>query len=557
MNTYYLGEEERNRIGEALHALLRSLPDNRALRLQVRYETAEGVGSLLNAWEEQLNSEHPVLRALDREQLAQWRERDRRGEFLRRRYLLGFQLDPRRYTVLDDEKTAQPSGFDLLDRLLPGRQIQRSYQEHERIRMAFESLLAGFQSVLSLAGLRYERLSNEELSLELQRALNPIVAHTRPWRPEIGTRSVREWIADTGIEEEGPGWLEMNGLLYSAITMKWLPEYSFPGVMRRLIELDFPLSCSAEIAIPGESKVHRALTKRLTRTESAQRGADNAKRTDIAADVAGQDITETLRAILAGRERLVEYSLTIVVRTSSPIRTEEDRVAAQQELVRRRERVRSAVIATEGAKALVEKEAVRRLYFQSLPGFGERTRRELECSSREAANFLPLEGPWEGMDRTPLVLLETGMRQLLGFNMFDPGLGNYNMLMVAESGSGKSFQAQAFALMAARSNPTISIIESGATYQSVVDLMGGRTIHVSLDGEHALNPWDLPLGHKMPSKEKKTGLKNLTLEMMRASTFGDAPEADPAILESVLDQAIDEIYRRFAESSDVPTYAEL
>ncbi|MGH8272590.1 MAG: hypothetical protein ACRESG_09735, partial [Gammaproteobacteria bacterium] len=263
------------------------------------------------------------------------------------------------------------------------------------------------------------------------------------------------------------------------------------------------------------------------------------------------------RAILAGRERLVEYSLTIVVRTSNPIRIEEDRAAAQQELVRRRERVRSAVIATEGAKALVEKEAVRRLYFQSLPGFGERTRRELECSSREAANFLPLEGPWEGMDRAPLVLLETGMRQLLGFNMFDPSLGNYNMLMVAESGSGKSFQAQAFALMAARSNPTISIIESGATYQPVVDLMGGRTIHVSLDGEHALNPWDLPLGHKMPSKEKKTGLKNLTLEMMRASTFGDAPEADPAILESVLDQAIDEIYRRFAESSDVPTYAEL
>jgi len=558
LNTYYLSDEQRDQIGEALHALLRSLPDNRALRLQVRFDTTEGVAPLLDAYQKQLRSTHPALVALDREQLERWRERDARGDFLTRQYHIGFQLDPRLYTLFDVRDGTKPSNGGLFDRFLPNRTVERSYAEHEQIRVAFESLLAGYQSVFALVGLEYHRLTNEELSLEIQRALNPTLLSTRPYRPELGTRSVREWITNTGIEEEGAGWLQMHGLLYSVLTVKLLPEYSYPGVMRKLLALDFPLTCSAEIVVPGESKIHRALTKRLTRTESAQRGSDNmSKRTDIAAEVAGQDITETLRAILAGRERLVEYSLTVVVRTSQPIRTEADRSAAQHELIRRRERVRSALIATEGAQALTEREAFRRLYINSLPALSSRNRREMECSSQEAANFLPLEGPWEGMNRAPLILFETPMRQLIGFSMFDASLNSHNMLIVAAQGSGKSFLSQAFALMAARSNPMVSIIEAGVTYQALMDLMGGRTIHVSLDGGHAINPWDLPSGQKLPSNEKKTELKNLTLEMLRSSIYSDAAEADPAILESVLDSATDEIYQRFAESSDVPTYSEL
>ncbi len=556
LNTYYQSHEKRNETSEALHALLRTMPDNRALRLQIRYDTTEGVGGLLDNWEGQLRSPHSVLAALDGEQLTRWRGRDRHGEFIKRRYKIGFQLDPRLYTLLD-ERLGQSNDLAFLGRFLPGYQVQRSFEEHERICSTFESLLAGYQSLLTLAGLRYERLTTEELSLELLRALNPSVMHTRPWHPELGTRSVREWITDVGIEEEGPGWQQMNGLLYSVLTMKWTPEKSFPGLMRKLIDLDFPLSCSAEIVIPGESKIHHALIKRLTRTESAQRGADAKARTDIAAAVAGESITETLKAILAGRERLVEYSLTVIVRTSRPILTAADRLPAHQELVRRRERVRAALIATEGSKVLDEKEAVRRLYIQSLPGLCGKTRRELECSSKVAANLLPLEGPWEGMERTPLVLLETPMKQLIGFDMFHPSLGNYNMLLVAASGNGKSFLSQAMLLMAARSNPTFCIIESGVTYAPLVDLMGGKTITVSLDGEHAINAWDLPPGQKLPAKEKKNELKNVALEMMRASLYADAGESDPATLESILDQAIEDIYRRFAESSDVPTFSEL
>ena len=142
LNTYYQSDEQRNEISEALHALLRTMPDNRALRLQIRYDTTEGVGRLLDNWEGQLRSPHRVLAVLDGEQLATWRERDRRGEFIQRHYKMGFQLDPRLYTLLD-EKLGASTDFAFLGRFLPGYHVLSSYEEHERIRSSFESLLSG------------------------------------------------------------------------------------------------------------------------------------------------------------------------------------------------------------------------------------------------------------------------------------------------------------------------------------------------------------------------------------------------------------------------------
>jgi hypothetical protein len=169
LNTYYLHDERRNQISEALHALLRSLPDNRALRLQVCYDATEGVSSLLEAYQAQLRSTHPVLAAIDQEQLGRWRDRDDRGEFLMRHYHIGFQFDPRLYTLFDSRDAAKPSSPGIFDRFLPSRSISRSYEEHEQVRTPFDSVLTGYESLLSLAGLQYRRLTNEEISLELQR----------------------------------------------------------------------------------------------------------------------------------------------------------------------------------------------------------------------------------------------------------------------------------------------------------------------------------------------------------------------------------------------------
>jgi hypothetical protein len=65
INSYYHNDEGRNRAKLALEALVRSLPE-RSMRLQVRFEIAEGLGDLLEGYQQQLRNQNPTLLALDR-----------------------------------------------------------------------------------------------------------------------------------------------------------------------------------------------------------------------------------------------------------------------------------------------------------------------------------------------------------------------------------------------------------------------------------------------------------------------------------------------------------
>ena len=155
-----------------------------------------------------------------------------------------------------------------------------------------------------------------------------------------------------------------------------------------------------------------------------------------------------------------------------------------------------------GARAIPESLAQRRLFLSSLPGMAGPNQRGMSALTLHAADLLPIETPWRGTVQSPLILLETPYRQLIPFSPYDSSMGDANMLFMAKSGGGKTFMAQMFLLMMARSNPLISIVERGDSYRPLVELMGGRVIEVDLEGSETLNPWDLPPGEISPTKDK-------------------------------------------------------
>jgi type IV secretory pathway VirB4 component len=181
-------------------------------------------------------------------------------------------------------------------------------------------------------------------------------------------------------------------------------------------------------------------------------------------------------------------------------------------------------------------------------------KRELDALTLNAADLLPVEMPWRGTPRSPLILFETPQRQLIPFSPFDSSLGDANMLIMAKSGGGKTFMAQRLLLMMARANPLISILERGDSYRRLVELMGGRVIDVDLEGSETLNPWDLPAGETAPSKDKIAFLKNLTRHML-----GDSPGSDTSLLDNLISDAIGRTYKRCAirYSNPIPTFNDL
>src|SRR6266704_6934792 len=207
-----------------------------------------------------------------------------------------------------------------------------------------------------------------------------------------------------------------------------------------------------------------------------------------------------------------------------------------------------------GAKAVAETLAKRRLFLSSLPGMADADKRDQDLLTTNAADLVPVEMPWRGTPRSPLFLLETPYRQLIPFSLFDPGLNDAIMLVMAKTGGGKTVMVQQFLLMAARDNPLISILERGDSYRSLVELMGGRMITMSLDSDHTINPWDLPEGEKEPAKDQVAFLKNLTRHML-----GENSADDTELLENLITEAILRTYKRVSirPSNPIPTFSDL
>lgn len=557
MNSYSHGDEMRNRMKGSLEALARALPE-RSMRMQMRFEIVEGLGDLRQRYNREQRSGNAVLQELDRMRFEAWAAKESAGYYLRPLLNVYFYWDPR----IHHEGTQSGTGIarNLAWRFSPSMDkcIQRTRREHDDLLSEFNSLLSGVEQTLAATGMALGRMSDEELFLEVKRALNPLTEDRgRLRRPaeSLRYRSAREQVVNTNIEDEQEMYLKVAGLLYSFMSLKELPDGTFPGLLRELVSLDFPLVVCTEVSVPDQTKVIGYYKGRLRRMMSAQKDTRGAFRVNIEAQVAEGQLMRVLQDVIASSLKTCRVSMIIGVRTSKPAESRADLEEARRILADRRQRALHVVMRLNGARGLQEDLAKRRLYLGSLPGLTEENKREHDCLTLHAADLLPVEMPWQGTPQSPLVLLETPYRQLVPFSPFDSGLSDANVLVMAKSGGGKTFLVQKMLLETGRANPLISILERGDSYRPLVELMGGRVIEVDLDGAEALNPWDLPAGERTPTREKIAFLKNLTKHMI-----GESKESDSSsLLDNVLTKAIADVYRRTSGRfpNPIPTFSDL
>ena len=191
---------------------------------------------------------------------------------------------------------------------------------------------------------------------------------------------------------------------------------------------------SAEIAVPDQSKIYCVPYKRLLlRMQAAQRDIHGAFRINIEAQIAQEQLIQTLQDVVSSSLKVCQLSVLVGLRTSGAIRNSKEREEAERVLADRRQRILHAITRMNGARGVPETLAQKRIYIGTLPGMAEETRCEQECLTLHAADLLPVELPWQGLS-FPVILLETPSRQMVPFSPFDPSLGDSNMLIMAKSG---------------------------------------------------------------------------------------------------------------------------
>lgn len=122
-------------------------------------------------------------------------------------------------------------------------------------------------------------------------------------------------------------------------------------------------------------------------------------------------------------------------------------------------------------------------------------------SSLNAASLLQVQGDWRGTDpgRTykpdgsvdklgggPLMVSRSG--QLACFNLLETSI-NYNFVIVAASGSGKSFLANEIICDFLSKGGMARIIDVGRSYHRFCSVMGGQNVVFSPDNPMSLNPF--------------------------------------------------------------------
>ncbi len=117
-------------------------------------------------------------------------------------------------------------------------------------------------------------------------------------------------------------------------------------------------------------------------------------------------------------------------------------------------------------------------------------------------------------------------------------LENYNSVVFAKSGSGKSYATKLEILRSLMFDADVIVIDPEREYEFLADAVGGRYFNISLTSEHHINPFDLPYPRddESPADVLRGNIINL-VGLFRIMLGGLTAEED-----SVMDSAITETY---------------
>ena len=118
------------------------------------------------------------------------------------------------------------------------------------------------------------------------------------------------------------------------------------------------------------------------------------------------------------------------------------------------------------------------------------------------------------------------------------GLENYNSIMFAKSGSGKSYTMKLEILRSLMFDVDVIVIDPEREYEYLAESVGGRYFSVSLTSKHHINQFDVPVPREDESPSDVLRSHTIGLVgLFRLMLGGLTPEED-----SVLDRAITETY---------------
>ena len=293
-----------------------------------------------------------------------------------------------------------------------------------------------------------------------------------------GVTALRDFIAPSSLEFNS-GDFRLGTRYARTLYVYGYPRQLFTGWLSSIINLDEVLDLSMFI-YPVESEiVLKNLKKKVGNLEATlQLNAEKGRVRDPGVEAALSDAEQLRDKLQVGEERFFRLGLYVTIYGNSM--DELDFVHHKVESILGQQLVYSKAATAQMEQGLNS----------TLPQFTDK----LGVKRNLSTGALSTTFPFTSADLTQ----ENGI--LYGVNMHNNGLvifdrfslENYNMVVFAKSGAGKSFTVKLECLRQMMTGTEVVIIDPENEYQNLADAVGGAYVRMSLNSDVRINPFDLP-----------------------------------------------------------------
>lgn len=354
---------------------------------------------------------------------------------------------------------------------------------------------------------------------------NPAIAPILPQDIyQVGVLALKDVIAPSALKIT-PRLLHLGDKLARTFYVISYPRFLSEDWFAPVINLDKIFDISIFISPIDSSIALRQLEKKVAEVQSQINAReDKGLVRDPILDTAYQDIESLRDSLQQATEKIFDVSLYLTIYGDS-----------ETELDRTENEIKGIL----DAKLVYLKPAL----FQQAEGF----KSVLPVAQDNLAisyklNSTPLSSvfPFVSFDLTSNKGILHGINRhnssLILFDRFS--LENYNSVIFAQSGAGKSYTTKLEILRSLMFDTDIIVIDPEREYEFLAEAVGGRYFNISLTSEHHINPFDLPFPREdeSPADVLRSHIINL-VGLFRLMLGGLTPEED-----ALIDSAITETY---------------
>lgn len=377
--------------------------------------------------------------------------------------------------------------------------VKREKGREEKCRQAAEKVFRTFEENFPKE-MRLEPMSRQETFAIL------FVSHRRdnsavPILPlQAKCVDIRRYLTSGEIKADENDYVIHEKSLASIVSLKTPPQnFVTADTMRYLTcrgDLNFPHTIILDFIALDTEASKKELKKKIKRIEGSGNTFFGLKPLGEDAKVIREELTELLRQVEKGREKICKARINFIV-FGGRAKTRAEIKKKSEILSDRCEQIMSAVRKIPGADAIREEPArVRSIYQRMLAGeiSWRETGQEFGEAASTLAAFVPTEGAWRGSPR-PHSLFLTPDGQIFGLDLFDRNLiKSPTVIVTAASGEGKSVLGMRIItdILATKGRVKVRAIDYKNSLKPMCKLFSGRHINFAETEPKPLNIWNYP-----------------------------------------------------------------